>query len=64
MKTGDRVLVEGVVTRVRDGKVSVAFRVAERVGSSYPGSSATNKVIDGVVRRTTEVPLEDVRSTG
>lgn len=62
MKAGDEVWVKGKVTRVRGEKVSVAFRVAERVGSTWPGSSGTNRVIDGVVVRVTEVPTDDVRS--
>ena len=60
LEPGDEVLVHGVVTRVRGDRVSVAFRVANRLGSTYPGSSTTNKLINGEVRRVTEVPEVDI----
>lgn len=62
---GDEVWVRGVVTSTprvgkRGPKVAVGFRVADRVGSDYAGSSDNkSRVIDGVVRRVTEVPIED-----
>lgn len=61
VKPGDEVWVKAVVTSVTPKGVGVAVRVANRVGSTYPGSSGTNQVIDGVVRRVTQVPDEDVR---
>lgn len=62
MREGDYVWVRGQVTRIREAgqKVSVAFRVANRLGTRYPGSSTTNRVLDGVVVRVTEVPGRDV----
>lgn len=61
VKVGDEVWVRATVTSVRRSGVGVALRVANRVGSTYAGSSGTNKVLNGVVVRSTEVPADDVR---
>lgn len=60
MNPGDEVWVKGTVTTVAGAGVRVAFRVASRLGSTYCGSSTTNKLVGGVVCRVTEVPVEDV----
>lgn len=62
---GDPVWVRAVVTSVRRwgaDRVSVGVRIAERVGSTYVGSSTRNaKLVDGVgVVRAVEVPADDV----
>lgn len=61
MKLGDEVWVKALVTSVKDDRVGIGVRIAARKGSSYAGSSPKNaRVIDGVVYRTVEAPLEDV----
>jgi hypothetical protein len=68
MKPGDEVWVKGTVTsmtaRRRTTGVAVAFRVANRVGADYAGSSGTNRLLNGQVVRSTEVPIEDIKEVG
>lgn len=62
LQPGDEVWVRAVVTSVKADRVGIGVRMASRLGSSYPGSSPKfTRVIDGVVRRTAEVPTGDVR---
>jgi hypothetical protein len=61
MNPGDQVWAKALVTSVKDDRIGIGVRIAARKGSSYAGSSPKNaRVIDGVVYRTVEVPLEDV----
>jgi hypothetical protein len=59
------VWVRAVVTSKKDDRVGIGVRLASRLGSTYPGSSPKfTRVIDGVVRRIAEVPLEDIGKAG
>lgn len=65
ISVGDHIWVKALVTSVKEDRVGIGVRIAARKGSSYAGSSPKNaREMNGVVYRTVEAPIEDVREAG